>query len=1038
MRILRNTLLALVALVILIVIALATPPGRAVVANVVAGAASGNGLTVAIEDMSGWPPFQFGVGRVVLSDPDGAFAEIDNLTAGLRLLPLLTGTVSLDGLAAERVAIARRPHLPAAKDGGGGGLVPFAVDSFSVAKLELGAGIAGRAAVLTLSGSASAAANGALAATLTANRIDGVAGKLAVTVTRADGSQPLTATLTLNEGADGILLGLMGRDSGPGYALTLDSGVSGGTVTGKASLKSEGAARFDGSFALTPKNGGGTRVTLDGTGDLAELVPPAYADLLSGPLTIAVDADVVRDPGKALPRIAIRKGTVTTGSVSAQASGTLGDAAANLALSLNVAKAGGGRIAVPGLADGGFDRVALKGTVAPKGKALRLDLTGNVAGLDVGGTAISNLGASLAVEARGDDPLASATLPFALRVEADAIKTKTGTVASSDAAPILLSADGTLDVAKAVATVSAKLQLAGGATDYSGTVSVGNVAGKATVAYADLAPLSPLAGQTLAGAISGSAEGTFVGDAAKITVAATTSDLDPGNATAAKLLAGKTDIAATITRASDGSLAVSGLKVAGAALQATGALTLGAESIDGNLDGAISDLALVAEASSGAVGFTAKISGARDRPTVEADLTVKRGKLLGQAIDDARAAFSGAPADSGWQGALTLAGGFGGKALSGTATVGLDATSGQLALPAIDVAIGGNHIKGGLTRTAAGLFDGTLTVDAPDLATLAALALTDAGGAATARVTFAPDGDKQRIAADFSGKGIAVGSATVGTVKGSVTVDDALGAPRLSGNVSATTITSGSVKLDTATLSAASTAGKTTFEAKAKGPDLDLAGTGNLDGETLTIATLSGSAYGSPVRLGSALALALAGGETGITNADLAIGGGHVRLNGSVQPKLDLTVAIAGVSAAVVNGFAPQLGAGGTVSGEVTVLGDDGGTPLHLAGGLARRGARRDTERRAAGADHLGARHRLGHRHKPRCDAQRRRAVADRVRVGAVQGHRALPRRCRRRAAGAAGARHDPRVAACRDREGGAQGQRRDVGPDGQRNDRPR
>src|SRR5262245_14364004 len=128
MRVLRfliYTLLGLVVFLALVVLFLATPPGRSVFASLVERFASGNGLVVTVGRVSGWPPFSFGAGQIVLADKDGPFAELDGLVVDFAIGQLLGGTIGFNQLTAERVAISREPVLPSS-GGGGVALAPLA------------------------------------------------------------------------------------------------------------------------------------------------------------------------------------------------------------------------------------------------------------------------------------------------------------------------------------------------------------------------------------------------------------------------------------------------------------------------------------------------------------------------------------------------------------------------------------------------------------------------------------------------------------------------------------------------------------------------------------------------------------------------------------------------------------------------------------------------------------------------------------------------------------------------------------------------
>jgi translocation and assembly module TamB len=251
----------------------------------------------------------------------------------------------------------------------------------------------------------------------------------------------------------------------------------------------------------------------------------------------------------------------------------------------------------------------------------------------------------------------------------------------------------------------------------------------------------------------------------------------------------------------------------------------------------------------------------------------------------------------------------------------VDGKSGRFAFPDVNLSVGNNRITGAVETTAAGPLTGTLTVDAPDLRTLAALALVQASGAGRASIEFTPDGEGQSLAVAFTGSGITYADVVTRAVEGKITVDDAFGTPRIGGNASASAVTIGNTRLDTVKATAAIEDGATRFEASAMGPDVDLSGTGRFDDGAVTIATLQGNAFDFPVELSGPATIRLNGPQSQIAAATLSVGGGSVRVDGAVAPQLDLTVVVAGVAASVANGFSPGLGAEGSVSGRATITG---------------------------------------------------------------------------------------------------------------------
>lgn len=927
-RIVLTLAAALVVVVGLVLVFLATPPGRAVVVSLVERAVAGSGLTVSIDRLSGWPPFSFGADRVVVGDAEGPFAEIDGLAVDLAVGGLLRRKIVFDALSADRVAVSREPVLPASEGSSDGALLSLMARQFSVARLELGEGLIGNPAALAVTGAFAAGRNGSIDASVDANRIDGGAGTLTARVERASGDARLMVDATLEEAPDGILLGLMGSDSGPGYRLTAKTGIDDGAFDGSVSLTSDGNARFAGQFTLTPAGEAGQRLTVTGEGDLAELVPPAFADFLSGEIRVAVDADWQQAPGQRLPRVTIRDGRVATGSLRAEASGTFGGAATDLTLKMEAARPDGGGFVLP-LGSGeslAFDSVDLSGRIAPTGGVTRLDLIGRAAELSVNGVATPAVGFSLAVEAEGDDPLADRTLPFAFRAEADSVEIAGRTVPGGAATPLVASAQGTFDLDAMSAETTAALDVAGGKVTYAGTIAMaGSVTGRAEAAFADIAPLATIFGQPVSGGLTASADGVFAGpDGLDLAVEGQGAGLDTGVAIVTRLLGGEPRISARVSDSADGTIAVADLTVEGAEATLSGGASLAGDTVDASLTGRIADLGVLAEGTTGAADLEAKISGVLSGPTVDATVTVAEGTLLDQPVADASVRVEGAPLDDGWQGTLTLGGTLAGQPLAGTARAEV-AAGGGLSLPAIDLTIAENGITGAVTQTADGLFTGTLDVEAPNVQTLAAMGLLDATGAATARATLTPDNGRQGLAVTFSGRDIALDTVTAGHVEGEAQIGDLFGTPSISGRADLGSVSVGTLAIDTAAISAEVVGDATRFTASAAGPDLTLTGTGSLSGEggatTVGIDSLAGTAFGFPVDLAGPTAVTVADGEVRLGGVNLAAGGGQVTVEGVVSPNLDLRVAIDGVAGSFVDEFVPGLAAGGTITGTAAVTG---------------------------------------------------------------------------------------------------------------------
>ena len=611
-RVLAVTALPLVTIVALLVLAPMTPPGRAVIARLIERAASSDGLSVVIEHLSGWPPFSLGADRILVADADGMFAEIDGLDINVRVTALFAGKLAFKAIKAERVSVTRRPNVSAGAGGGTG--LPFLVDEIIVSRLVLGGGLIGRPAELSLNGSIAGAPNSAFAAKVTAERIDGTFGSLTAMIKRGSVDTPLAIDLSLKEARDGVLVGLIGRQSGPAYSLDATATLENEGLSGEVSLSSEADAHFQGRFSFSSTDHAG-RLALTGEGNLADLVPTDLADLLSGPIDLAIDADWKAVAGEALPRVVIRRGEFTTASVRASAEGTLAQSVADLSLSVEIDRPDGSAIALPFAGAGSrMERLSLSGTVAPSNDVIRLELVGRIAGLETRGVHVPGLGLSLAVETRNGDPLAGAPLPFAVRVEADAVETTSGKLVSTAQSPLVVTADGTFDTGSGVATTDAQMRVAGGTLAFSGTAAPDAVNGHATLHLADVAPLSPFVGRSISGAIDADFDGSLDARGANVSTVGTATGLDPGEATAARLLAGISHFQASVSARSFDAIEISDFVFDGAAVSATGALSLGDKTIHATLNAAITDLARLADTLSGSATLTYGASGAIEQP----------------------------------------------------------------------------------------------------------------------------------------------------------------------------------------------------------------------------------------------------------------------------------------------------------------------------------------------------------------------------------------------------------------------------------------
>ena len=141
-------LAALAVLPVLLLVFVNTPPGRQAIAWLTPKL---TGDTVRLAGIAGRFPDALRVGRVELRDPQGAYATVEDLALDWSPLQLLHRRILIDRLEAARIEAIR---MPTGSSSGSAGLpMPVILRAFRVARLDVGAALAGAAVALALDGS---------------------------------------------------------------------------------------------------------------------------------------------------------------------------------------------------------------------------------------------------------------------------------------------------------------------------------------------------------------------------------------------------------------------------------------------------------------------------------------------------------------------------------------------------------------------------------------------------------------------------------------------------------------------------------------------------------------------------------------------------------------------------------------------------------------------------------------------------------------------------------------------------------------------
>lgn len=542
---------------------------------------SGAGRTVRIEGFQGALSSRATMRTLSIADDAGVWITLNDVALQWNRGALLSGRIEIAALTAAEILLPRLPQAAAA-DGGlpapeatGFSLpelpVSVAIGSLAAERVAIGAGVLGQAATVRLGGSLTLA-GGEGAAQLQIARTDGRRGRFSIDAAFVNASRELGLDIVLAEGPAGIAAGLTGLPGAPALELALTGGGTLDAFRADLRLATDGAEKVSGSLTLAAGEAGARRFEAALGGAVAALLAPAYAGFFGPETRLSAAGTILADGRIEVPVLSVV-------AAAARLSGRLSLAADGLPQSFDVA------VTIEA-ADGAPVLLPRAGPPTRVGRAeLRLafdaarsedwTLAAEVTGYDGPGMAIQRL--ALAGDGRIARTAEGARVHAALDLDAGGLR---------PADPALAAALGPLLRGRLVADwqegrplVLPDLRLAG--TGYglnaalivhAGSGGPLAVEGRGLLRFDDLARLSGLAGQTLAGAGLASFRGRFEpgSGAADAAVALTGRGLALGVAGLDGLMAGASRVALDLRRDATGTtvreiaLDTGGLRLRGA------------------------------------------------------------------------------------------------------------------------------------------------------------------------------------------------------------------------------------------------------------------------------------------------------------------------------------------------------------------------------------------------------------------------------------------------------------------------------------------
>ncbi|MHA7772522.1 translocation/assembly module TamB domain-containing protein [Roseibium sp. M-1] len=927
-----------VAVPVLAISAMQVPAGRTFVSSVVSSLASSEDLAVKIEGLYLSFGLNAAVDRVELSDKVGTWLSAETIVFDWHPLSILTGDINVSTLSAAQISLDRPPapasaatasETNAGESESSGLALPFNVklDKLSLGEINLGEPLLGAPISLTASGSGDFALDPALITVeLDIHRIDGVDAGLTARAEFEPAAERLAFDITASEPQGGLAARLLDVPDLP--ALKLDLNGNGPLTDWTANLKLavDGRTTVTGSAWLVEVSSD-RHLTFDLDGDLAPLAPPAAHAFLLGTTNAKGKAVFAANFSPRAADLALK-----TQTVNLAATAELGAEAVDVSADLSVA-AGNDTLIALDLGDRRVAFGALSSVLKVSGQraAANWSATANLSSLQ---TAELRSGA-IRLTASGDGADLSPgamTAPFALALAVSGLEGLTPQLEPLSG-PLSLKSNGVVDLAAQAAEVK----------DLTLTTAIANLAlsdadvsadtfkGQGQLSLADLTRLSGLAGRELAGSVSG----TFSADLDVSTLSGTaetalvTRDLQTGVAQADALLTGETRIDAVLALAGADDITVKSLAIGNKALEVKGDARYQQGELTSDLTASLADLARIDPQLEGSVDLSASTSGPVGALQVQAEASSDKILLAGTPLENLKFTADATADPAAPTAKIISSASLNGQPIA--VDVDLTSADGGASIDPLSVKLAGNTVTGTVSlsdlNNPVETLRGDLQIDAPDLASLSPLLLTEISGRIVG--TAKADPDKKQLALDITGSDISVPSLTLGSLKLKANLAAPYAPETVSADIDLSDILTDATPVHAVSFQARPENGGTAVTADVK---LDKSGKDGLtfnanisEPDTGTyvvaLAELAMRYQGLSSQLKQPTKVTYAAGEATIEPLELQLGNGSLALSGKAGTTLDLSAELNSVPLNLANAFAPSLGLGGSLSGKISAAG---------------------------------------------------------------------------------------------------------------------
>lgn len=926
------TVLAALLLVAFVAVAqdVANDPGNnTFITRFIQNRISAPGREIHLSGVTGALSSRARIRQITVSDDNGPWLQIENARIDWSRLALLRGRLTINRLSADRILWLRRPEMPPApKQLPQAETQPFSLpelpvavnlDELSLPLVRFAEPIFGQAAEISVAGRLTLA-DGALDTGLDVRRLDEPGGTLGLKAAFSNATRQLDLDVALHEPKGGIVATLLRLEGTPAVDLTLAGSGPLDEVDVTFALDVDRARAADGLVALRARDDG-LGFDVDFGGDLAPLVPAEFRDFFAGRSTVKV-AGISKAAG------GVRVDTLALANDVLSLDGDLETGASylrRLSLTGKLGDPAGPAITLP--VPGGRTRLNSAVLRIAYGDATRWDGLLVLDRLQAADVAMEDVTLRMGGLAQNLDDPGRRNVTVSVEGLATGLSSPRPEVADALGTRLDLFADAVLPPGGPV-TVN-QLQVSGnGFTIFSaGELKDFVYTGRNAVRVSDLAIFGALANRDLGGAIDLTANGSvspLVGGF-DLALDGTAHDVRAGIARVDPLLAGETTLSGRAVRNETG-FRTENLKLANPQLAFASNGQVSSTKTDIGFEASLSDLGLVDPRLGGALTASGHASGQGQPIAVTIAAAIPSGHLAERRLTNATLGFEGQVSGTDVTGTLTGGGGLDGLTLSLAGDIA--SVGNARSVKGLEVVIGPNRLSGDLARSGTAPIEGRLNLHAPDIASIAALALVDATGAIDADLTFAPATTGQGVKVVAGANGVAVGATRVGQMNLQADITDALGVPLVAGGLDASDLVVGGIavsSLDATASKAEENRMQVSANARlAIGTRIDTSGElAHLDGGGIevTLASLDLRQQDMRAHLAAPSTVTVQGGNVHLTPLQLAVGDGSLTAQGGIDETLDIDVALDALPLAVANTIQPALGLAGTVDGTMRVTG---------------------------------------------------------------------------------------------------------------------